>query len=86
MAMSLKNPRAEALAREVARETGESLTQAIVRALEERLERLRGRRAAPDVAREIIRVAERCRALPDLDRRSADEILGYGPGGTFGPA
>jgi len=86
MAMSLKNPRAEALAREVARETGESLTQAIVRALEERLERLRGRRAAPDVAREIIRVAERCQALPDLDRRSADEILGYGPDGTFGPA
>ena len=85
MPLSIKNPHAEELAREVARETGESLTQAIIRALEERLERLRGRRAAPDVAREIMRVAERCQALPDLDRRPADEILGYGPDGTFGP-
>ncbi len=85
MAISIKNPRAEELARAVAREAGESLTECIIRALEERLERLRGRRAAPDVAREILRVSERCRALPDLDQRPADEILGYGPDGTFEP-
>lgn len=83
MPLSIKNPRAEQLARAVARETRESITQAIIRALEERLERLRGQRVAPDVAWEIMRVSERCRALPDLDRRSADEILEYGPDGTF---
>ena len=67
MPLSIKNPRAEELARAVARETRESITQAIICALEERLERLRGQRSAPDVAREIMRVSERCRALPDLD-------------------
>ena len=83
MPLSIKNPRAEELAREVAAETHESLTQAIVRALEERLARLRGSRTAPDVAHEIMRVSERCRVLPDLDTRAPDEILGYGPHGTF---
>ncbi|MBW1980509.1 MAG: type II toxin-antitoxin system VapB family antitoxin, partial [Deltaproteobacteria bacterium] len=40
MALSIRNPRAEQLAREVAAMSGENLTQAIIRALEERLERL----------------------------------------------
>ena len=40
MALNIKNPAAEKLAREVAGQTGESLTEAIQRSLEERLERL----------------------------------------------
>ena len=40
MALSIRNPRAEKLAREVAAESKESLTQAIIHALEDRLERL----------------------------------------------
>ena len=82
MALSIRNPHAEKLAREVAAQTGENLTQAIVRALEERLERLRGRRAAEDVAADIMSIAKRCRALPDLDPRSPDEILGYDEDGV----
>ena len=39
VALSIRNPEAEKLARTVARETGESLTQAITRSLEERLQR-----------------------------------------------
>lgn len=77
MAISVRNPRAEKLARQVAAETGESLTEAIIHALEERLERLKGRRTTLDVAEEIMRISHRCRALPDKDERSADEILGY---------
>ena len=42
MALSIRNPRAEKLAREVAAESGENLTEAIIHALEERLERLKG--------------------------------------------
>ena len=34
MALSIRNPKAERLAREVAERTGESLTQAIIHALE----------------------------------------------------
>lgn len=77
MALSIRNPRAEKLARQVAAESGESLTDAIINALEERLERLRGRRTAPEVVEEIMKISHRCRVLPDRDQRSADEILGY---------
>lgn len=39
MALSLKNEETERLARELARQTGESLTQAVTLAVKERLER-----------------------------------------------
>ena len=84
MALSIKNPLAEELAREVAAESGESLTQAIIHSLEERLERLRGRRRSPDLLETMLAISDRCSSLPDLDTRSADEILGYDDRGTFG--
>ena len=77
MALSIRNPRAEKLARQVADETGESLTEAIIQALDERLERLKERRTTTDVAEEIMKISLRCRALPEKDQRSAEEILGY---------
>lgn len=77
MGISIRNPKAEQLAREVAEESGESMTQAIIHALEERLERLKGRRSATSVREEILRISKRCSGLPDLDSRSPDEILDY---------
>ena len=77
MALSIRNPRAEQLAREVAAKSGENLTAAIIHALEERLERLKVRRTADDVTEEILRISGRCSALPDQDPRSPDAILGY---------
>jgi len=84
MALNIKNRRAEELASQVAHETGETMTQAVIRALEERLERLQGRKAMPDVVERIQEIAKRCQALPDLDPRSPDEILGYDRTGAFG--
>ena len=84
MALSIKNDRAERLAREVAKETGESLTLAVLHSLEERLEKLKGRRTAPDLVETILSISARCSALPDLDDRSADAILGYNEHGVFG--
>ncbi len=84
MALSLKNPRAEQLARVVAAEAGETLTQAVIHALEERLQRLKGRRTAPDTLQSILAISARCSSLPDLDERSMDEILGYDESGAFG--
>jgi antitoxin VapB len=46
-ALSIKNERTETLARRVASETGESITEAIHIALTERWERLRARRHRP---------------------------------------
>jgi antitoxin VapB len=77
MAISIRNPKAEELAREVAAESGENLTQAIIHALEERLVRLKGRKTTEDLAEEIMKISERCSALPQLDDRTPEEILGY---------
>jgi antitoxin VapB len=77
MALSIRNPKAEKLARELATESGETITQAITHALEERLERLRGRSTPTDLVQEMLKISKRCSAIPDQDQRSADEILGY---------
>ena len=77
MALSIRNPKAEKLAREVAAESGENITEAIIHALEERLMRLKGRCSTTEIAEEIMKISFRCRALPEKDRRGADEILGY---------
>lgn len=83
MALNIKNVRAEQLAQEVARRTGESLTAAVIGALEERLERLSGRREPQGMMAALLDISDRCHALPDLDVRSADEILGYDEHGSF---
>jgi antitoxin VapB len=77
MPISIKNDRAEKLARQVAAETGENLTEAIIHSLEERLERLKRQRSAPNLAEILMAISRRSSALPDLDTRDAEEILGY---------
>ncbi|HTQ58757.1 MAG TPA: type II toxin-antitoxin system VapB family antitoxin [Candidatus Solibacter sp.] len=77
MPLSIKNPEAERLAREISRETGESLTDAITIALRDRLQRLRGRRHAKNLVQEVDDILSRVDALPSLDCRSEDDILGY---------
>jgi antitoxin VapB len=84
MPLSIKNPEAERLARELAKEQGTSITQSVTLALEEALRRRRGRKTAPSIREAILAISDRCAALPDLDRRSADEILGYDDHGAFG--
>jgi antitoxin VapB len=84
MALSIRNKKAETLARQVARATGESLTDAILHALEDRLARLQGRATEPHLVEQILDIARRCASLPDLDARPADEILGYRQDGTVG--
>lgn len=75
MALSIKNPEAERLAKELAKRTGESVTQAVVTALRERLQREKGKRTAGSVREAIEEIVQRCAELPDLDTRSPDEIL-----------
>ena len=77
MALSIKHPEADQLARELARETGETLTEAVLLALRERLERERGRRANRGLHEEVARMQERIARLPRHDARSDEEILGY---------
>jgi len=81
MALSIKNQEAERLARLVAKKTGETLTSAIEQALRERLERLQRRQSAPAKIERLLEIANRVAALPRLDNRTADEILGYDENG-----
>ena len=83
MPLSIKNPEAERLARELARERGTTVTRAVAGALEEALRRARGRRIAPSMRDAILEISTRCSELPDLDTRTADEILGYDDHGGF---
>jgi len=84
LALSLKDPATDRLAREVAALTGESLTEAVRTALAERLERERLKRGrAPDLARRLAAIADRCASLPDLDTRDSDDIIGYDRNGLW---
>ena len=77
MPLSIKNEEADRLARELADLTGESLTEAVLNSLRERLQRERGKAYPVSLKEELRQIRERCSALPVLDDRSADEILGY---------
>jgi antitoxin VapB len=77
MAVSIKNAETERLARELAKRTGVSITEAITTALREQLAREEGKRSALRVRDELLAIGRRCAALPDLDSRSPEEILGY---------
>ncbi len=84
MALSLKDKETDRLAREVAALTGETLTEAIRKALAERLERERLRRGGSvQLADRLMEIGRHCAALPDLNSRSADEIVGYDENGIW---
>ena len=83
MALSIKNPEVEQAAKELAQLRGQTVTRAVLEAVRAALLRERGRRVAPCIKQTILEVSARCAALPDLDTRDPDEILGYNEEGVF---
>ncbi len=81
MAINIKDPETDTLAREVAKRAGETITDAIRKSLQERLQRLAGRHAAPTKRDKLYEILNRVDALPRLDSRAEDEILGYDESG-----
>jgi len=77
MALSIENEETERLARLLANETGETLTQAIKQSLHERTERLRRQRRIRAKSDSIEEILRRVDAMPTLDSRSGNEIFGY---------
>jgi antitoxin VapB len=77
MALSIKNSETERLARQVAKEAGESLTEAIESSLRERLQRLKQRPRGRIMTEKLEDILRRVDSLPTLDTRSEEEILGY---------
>ena len=90
MALNFKNPRVEELAAEVAGMAGETKTQAIKRALEDRRERLLGANGTQERYARMMRFLENevWPLVPkkELGRRltkaEEEKILGYGPDGV----
>jgi antitoxin VapB len=76
IALSIKNDEADRVARELAATTGESLTDAVLVALRERLERERARRQGT-VGQRLRRLVAEVATMPVVDARHPDEILGY---------
>lgn len=85
MALHIQDAETDRLARELSAATGETITEVVRGALRERMERnaakVRKSRAARIAAIEKI-IAE-VAAMPVLDDRSEDEILGYNEHGYF---
>ncbi len=77
MALNIRNPEAERLATALSKLTGETKTEAVTRALRDRIARLRRERSGRRLADELDDIARHCAHLPVRDPRSADDILGY---------
>jgi antitoxin VapB len=84
MAISLKDPETDRLARAIAALTGETLTTAVRKSLAERPERERRRRGEPaDLAARLLEIGAHCSSLPVFDDRTPDEIIGYDENGMW---
>ncbi len=84
MAILIKDPEADQLIRRLADRTGESITDAVKQAVRERLERVP--LTESEIAarkRKLTKLVAKAKALPTLDDRTADEIIGYNKLGHF---
>lgn len=84
MAILIKDREADQLIRRLAERTGESITDAVKQAVRERLERVP--LTEVEIAarkRKLAKLVAKAKALPTLDDRTADEIIGYNELGHF---
>ena len=82
MALNISNQETEELADALAKLTGETKTEAVTKALRDRLSRVRRERSRSRLADELDAIARHCASLPVLDARSAEEIIGYNERGV----
>jgi antitoxin VapB len=77
MALSIKDPETEQLARSLAQLTGENITTATKRAIEERLRRLGGQTHKDPLLQDMAEIRRRWSEMRVADDRTPEEILGY---------
>jgi antitoxin VapB len=82
MPLSIKAPEADRLARQLAAVTGETITDAVIVAMRERLTREERKRQDYEALLEDLRaISHHCASLPVLDNRTEDEIMGWDENG-----
>jgi antitoxin VapB len=83
MGVSIKSPEAERKLRRVARLLGKSMAATVIELADGKLKELDAQRDRERRHRAVDRIVRRVNALPVLDDRTADEILGYNKDGLF---
>ena len=92
MALNIKDRETEEVVRQLAKRTGRSITEAVRNAAAAELKRIdadyaeRVAKLTPEQLAKLRRIEAICKeaaALPILDTRTDDEILGYNERGTF---
>ena len=81
MALTINHPDANILVQELISYTGESLTQAVLNALRERIKKEKPK-CVVSLKDELLQIGKECAALPVLDKRTPEEILGYNNSGV----
>lgn len=79
--LNIKHPEADRLARTLAKQLNETITEVVIEALQEKLLREQGKRARKELKEALLSIGRRCAVLPDEDTRSIDEIIGYNENG-----
>ncbi len=77
MTLTIKDADTDRLARQLARLTGETITEPVARSVRERLAREKRRRGQGIDKQAVMTIVRRIEALPVRDDRSAENILGY---------
>jgi antitoxin VapB len=77
MALHIRDPEADRLARELAARTGRPITRVVVEALRDKLQREQAKATFPRLKDQLMAISRRTAALPCRTGRTADEILGY---------
>ena len=75
MSLNVKNAATRRRVRELARLAGETMPQAVDRAVTERLDRLKTSRNRPQRVDRLLQIGRECAALPVLDERSPEDML-----------
>lgn len=84
MTVLIKDDEADRMIRQLAERTGETITDAVKGAVAEKLARTPLSEAEiAERMRRIEAILARADAMPTLDHRSADEIIGYNDKGHF---
>ena len=84
MTVLIRDEEADRMIRQLAERTGETITDAVKGAVSEKLARTPfSEKEIAERLRRIEAILARADAMPTLDHRSADEILGYNKHGHF---
>ena len=75
MSLNIKNEGTHRRARKLADLMGETMTEAVDRAVSERLERASRIRNRGRLVKRLLRIGRECAALPVLDERSPEDML-----------